>query len=130
MDAPGALDPDGIIILSLALLRPFKATLIALQYQRRAGEDARASMTLGTRRAAPFRLRLLGGFIATLMLGADPALWIRLLGIWQLDRLAWKESLIAQVNARLTQPPLRTARRPTQWAAGLDLFDATPITIR
>lgn len=27
-----------IIILSLALLRPFKATLVALQYQRNAGE--------------------------------------------------------------------------------------------
>jgi uncharacterized protein (DUF983 family) len=29
-----------IIILSLALLRPFKATMIALQYQRQAGEGA------------------------------------------------------------------------------------------
>ncbi len=27
------------------------------------------------------------------------------LGIWQINRLAWKEGLIAEVSARLTQPP-------------------------
>ena len=31
-------------------------------------------------------------------------LWI-VLGIWQLERLQWKEGLLAEVNARLTAPP-------------------------
>ena len=31
-------------------------------------------------------------------------LWV-VLGIWQLERLQWKEGLIAEVNARLTAPP-------------------------
>lgn len=50
------------------------------------------------------------------------------LGIWQVDRLAWKEGLIAEVSSRLTQPPYDLPP-PGQWA-GLDLdrFTFHPVT--
>lgn len=37
------------------------------------------------------------------------------LGTWQLERLAWKNDLIAQVQARTTQPPV-PAPPPRDWA--------------
>ena len=33
------------------------------------------------------------------------------LGVWQLDRLAWKEALIAEVSARVAAPPVAAAAR-------------------
>jgi surfeit locus 1 family protein len=36
------------------------------------------------------------------------------LGVWQLERKAWKENLIATVNARISQPPLPLPP-PAQW---------------
>ncbi|MCR4282012.1 MAG: SURF1 family protein [Bauldia sp.] len=41
------------------------------------------------------------------------------LGVWQLQRLAWKEGLIAQVNVRIAAPPV-AAPGPAEWPA-LDL---------
>ena len=32
------------------------------------------------------------------------------LGTWQVQRLHWKEGLIAQLNATMTRPPARVAR--------------------
>ncbi len=51
------------------------------------------------------------------------------LGIWQIERLAWKEALIAQVNARIGAAPI-AAPGPETWPA-LDLgaLDYTPVTI-
>lgn len=37
------------------------------------------------------------------------------LGFWQLDRLAWKENLIEQVEAGVTTPP-KAAPEPADWA--------------
>ena len=49
--------------------------------------------------------RLGVGFWAFIVLMlALTLLWIAL-GLWQVQRLQWKEGLIAEVNARLTQPP-------------------------
>ena len=38
------------------------------------------------------------------------------LGIWQLERLAWKRALIAQVEQRLSAPPV-AAPGPARWAS-------------
>ncbi len=56
------------------------------------------------------------------------ALWV-VLGVWQLERLAWKEGLIAQVTARFTQPP--TPLPPAAQWPGLDLdsYDFRPVSI-
>jgi surfeit locus 1 family protein len=43
------------------------------------------------------------------------------LGVWQVQRLAWKEALIARVEGRLDDPPV-PAPGPADWA-GLDLAD-------
>ena len=51
------------------------------------------------------------------------------LGVWQVDRLAWKETLIAQVNARLTQPPYELPG-VEQWPQlDLDSFGFHPVTV-
>jgi surfeit locus 1 family protein len=52
------------------------------------------------------------------------------LGAWQVERLYWKEGLIAQVNARLTTPPA-TAPGPADWPT-LDLAAAEyqPVNVR
>jgi surfeit locus 1 family protein len=44
------------------------------------------------------------------------------LGVWQVERLFWKEALIAQANARLETPPVPPPP-PAEWA-GLDLAAA------
>lgn len=51
------------------------------------------------------------------------------LGVWQVERLAWKEDLIARVNARLTAAPI-AAPSPPDWPH-LDLAAAeyTPVTV-
>jgi len=43
------------------------------------------------------------------------------LGVWQVERLAWKEALIARVTAGLTAPPV-PAPGPEDWA-GLDVAE-------
>ena len=51
------------------------------------------------------------------------------LGMWQLQRLHWKEALIAQVERRLKEAPM-AAPGPDQWKT-LDLAEAdyTPVTV-
>ena len=50
---------------------------------------------------------------------ALPALAILLgLGTWQMQRKAWKEDLIAQITARVHQPPASLAELETQSASG------------
>lgn len=54
--------------------------------------------------------------LSFLMLGTVCAFFLILftwLGIWQIQRLHWKEQLIAQVNARLNQPPVLAPLSPT-----------------
>lgn len=79
--------------------------------------------------AAPSRRRLGFGFwgFIVVMLGLTGLFgW---LGLWQLDRLAWKESLIAQVNARLTQPPYELPH-PDLWPTlDLDSFSYHPVSV-
>ncbi|WP_428641800.1 SURF1 family protein [Roseibium sp.] len=49
------------------------------------------------------------------MIAAGAALFVLLnLGFWQLDRLAWKERLIAQVEEGITKEPV-AAPVPSQW---------------
>jgi surfeit locus 1 family protein len=64
-------------------------------------------------------------FIAFML--ALTVLWIGL-GIWQVNRLAWKEGLIAEVSGRLALPP-RPLPSAEQWA-GLDLsiYSYRPVT--
>ncbi len=70
--------------------------------------------------AAAVTTRKVGaGFWAFIVLMlALTVLWIGL-GVWQLDRLRWKEGLIAEVTTRLTQPPYELPPA-AQWPA-LDL---------
>jgi surfeit locus 1 family protein len=51
------------------------------------------------------------------------------LGVWQLQRLAWKEALVAQVAARLSAPPI-PAPGPAEWPR-LDLaaLGYQPVTV-
>jgi surfeit locus 1 family protein len=50
------------------------------------------------------------------------------LGVWQIQRLAWKEGLIAQVTARLDQPPYDLPT-PAEWPTlDPDMFDFHPVT--
>lgn len=79
--------------------------------------------------AAPSRRRLgLGfwGFIVVMLGLTGLFAW---LGQWQLDRLAWKETLIAQVNARLTQPPYELASVANWPQLDLDSFNYHPVTV-
>ncbi len=50
------------------------------------------------------------------------------LGVWQLERLAWKEALIAAVAARSEAPPVAPPG-PAQWA-GLDLGSVDYLHVR
>ncbi len=51
------------------------------------------------------------------------------LGTWQLQRLAWKNDLVAQVEARLASPPI-PAPPPAEWAGlDLDALDYQPVAI-
>jgi surfeit locus 1 family protein len=51
------------------------------------------------------------------------------LGIWQVERLAWKEALIAQVTSRMTAKPV-AAPGPIVWS-GLDVpaLEYQPVTV-
>ncbi len=53
--------------------------------------------------------------LAWVLLGAFLLLFVSL-GTWQLKRLAWKQDLIARVDARIHAPPV-PAPAPEQWAA-------------
>lgn len=84
-------------------------------------------MTTGT--VAHARPRLGFGFWSFIVfMLALTVLWI-VLGVWQLDRLAWKEGLIAQVTARFTQPP--TPLPPAdQWPGlAVDDYDFRPVSL-
>lgn len=51
------------------------------------------------------------------------------LGVWQIQRLAWKEDLIARVNARVTLAPV-PAPPPVEWPGlDLDAADYRPVTL-
>lgn len=51
------------------------------------------------------------------------------LGTWQLQRLAWKNDLIARIETRLAAPPI-PAPPPAEWAGlDLDALDYQPVTI-
>ena len=51
------------------------------------------------------------------------------LGFWQVNRLAWKEGLIAQVSARLTQPPYALPA-PAGWQSlDLDTYSFHPVSV-
>ena len=52
---------------------------------------------------------------------ALPALALLIgLGTWQMQRKAWKEDLIAQITARVHQPPVALAELETRAAGGLE----------
>lgn len=59
------------------------------------------------------------GLLALCLLGIVLFGW---LGIWQVERLAWKRDLIARVEARIHAPPVAAPSRAS-WAT-LDLHDA------
>lgn len=73
---------------------------------------------------SPFRALLAPG-LATLLVCS----MLVGLGVWQLQRLQWKEALIAQVGRRLKEAPI-AAPGPGDWAT-LDLAEAdfTPVTV-
>jgi len=43
------------------------------------------------------------------------------LGVWQLERLQWKEALLAQIAARVTAAPVPLAAVERRWQAGEDV---------
>jgi surfeit locus 1 family protein len=51
------------------------------------------------------------------------------LGVWQLERLAWKEALIAQVESGLTAPPV-DAPGPEAWTGDLGGIEYRPVAAR
>lgn len=50
------------------------------------------------------------------------------LGIWQVNRLAWKEGLIAEVTARLNQPPYDLPPMEEWSSTDFDTFGYHPVT--
>ena len=52
------------------------------------------------------RSRLLSAAVAAAVAAAVGIVLLCTLGIWQLERLAWKEALLAQIEARLKAPPV------------------------
>lgn len=50
------------------------------------------------------------------------------LGYWQVQRLQWKEALIAEVEARIDAPPVPLARMERRWAETGDV-DYWPVTL-
>ncbi len=48
------------------------------------------------------------------------------LGVWQVQRLAWKEDLIARIEARTAAEPLSIFEAHERWAAGEDM-EYTPV---
>ncbi len=69
---------------------------------------------MSTQRAKP------AGFIWPILL-ALPALALLLwLGTWQMQRMAWKEDLIARITTRVHQPPVAFSALEKQAAGGLE----------
>jgi surfeit locus 1 family protein len=67
------------------------------------------------------------GFVA--LMGGLTALFV-VLGVWQVERLAWKEGLIADIDARLTQRPYDLPT-PDHWSSGeVEPFNYHPVTAR
>ena len=67
----------------------------------------------------PARRFGLGSWIFVLLMLALTALWV-VLGIWQVERLQWKEGLIAEVASRMSSPavdlpPMREIQDPEAW---------------
>ena len=50
------------------------------------------------------------------------------LGTWQLERLYWKEALIAEIDSRIHAEPIDLAALKTRFAAG-EPIDYTPVTV-
>ena len=50
------------------------------------------------------------------------------LGVWQVQRLHWKENLIATVDARIHAAPV-AAPGPGAWPVDLDRYDYQPVTV-
>jgi surfeit locus 1 family protein len=66
------------------------------------------------------------GFVALML--ALTALWIGL-GVWQIERLQWKEGLIAEVDARLTAQPYDLPPATAWSAMESSTFDYHPVTL-
>lgn len=76
---------------------------------------------------APPRARLGFGFWSFIVLMlALTALFVAL-GVWQVNRLAWKEGLIAEVTARLNQPPYDLPPVAEWPSTDLDIFEFHPV---
>lgn len=64
-------------------------------------------------------------------IGALAALVVLIsLGNWQVRRLAWKEQLIADVDARLNQAPIEAPGPETWGAVARDAFVYTPVKVK
>lgn len=61
-----------------------------------------------------------GVLVALLLAGALACAAFAALGAWQLRRLAWKEDLIARVDARLQAPPVEAPPQAAWGAVGRD----------
>ncbi|MCB1500629.1 MAG: SURF1 family protein [Bauldia sp.] len=70
------------------------------------------------------------GFVLPTVVAAAAFAVLCALGIWQVERLAWKEALIARVEAGLDADPV-AAPTPAEWV-GLDLVthEYQPVTVR
>ena len=55
---------------------------------------------------------MLKRLIAPLVIGLVGAAILVSLGVWQLQRLAWKEALLAGIEARLHEPPMELPAKP------------------
>ena len=44
------------------------------------------------------------------LIGAGGLATLLYLGIWQVQRLAWKEDLLAQIDAKIVAPPIAVSR--------------------
>lgn len=62
--------------------------------------------------------------VAALLLVAGLVAFVSL-GIWQLQRLAWKEAILAEIDARIAEAPVALAARPDRTA---DRYRAVRVT--
>jgi surfeit locus 1 family protein len=72
------------------------------------------------------RSRLVTGIVGVLVLAAM-ALMLAL-GTWQVERLSWKETLLARITSQLAQPPVPLATVETALAAG-EPIEYRPVTL-
>ena len=100
-----------ILATTLLPLRPMKGLMIALQYHHKAAEGrSEGQGTSAVRRRRRRGLLLPGAFALVrlvVLLG---------LGIWQIERKAWKEALIATLDAALAAAPVALPP-PAAWPA-------------